>query len=35
MRKILTALALTLVCTPALADKLAVESPAAPKAIGP
>ena len=35
MRKILTALALMLVSTPALAGKLAVESPAAPKAIGP
>ena len=29
------ALALTLVCTPVLADKTLVESPAAPKAIGP
>jgi 2-iminobutanoate/2-iminopropanoate deaminase len=28
-------LALTLACTPALADKRLVESPAAPKAIGP
>jgi len=35
MRKSLLALALTLVCTPALADKVLVESPAAPKAIGP
>jgi 2-iminobutanoate/2-iminopropanoate deaminase len=35
MRKVLTALALTLACTPALADKRLVESPAAPKAIGP
>ena len=35
MRKVLTALALMLACTPALADKRLVESPAAPKAIGP
>ena len=35
MRKVLTALVLTLACIPALADKRLVESPAAPKAIGP
>ena len=35
MRKFVMALGLMLVCTPALADKLLVESPAAPKAIGP
>ncbi len=35
MRKALLALALTLVCTPALAEKTVIESPAAPKAIGP
>ena len=35
MRKFMMALALTLVCTPVLADKTLVESPAAPKAIGP
>jgi 2-iminobutanoate/2-iminopropanoate deaminase len=35
MRKAVLALALTLVCMPAFADKIAVESPAAPKAIGP
>ena len=35
MRKLVMALGLTLACTPALADKLVVESPAAPKAIGP
>jgi len=35
MRKFILALALTLVCTPALADKTFIESPAAPKAIGP
>ena len=35
MRKLVMALGLTLACTPALADKLLVESPAAPKAIGP
>jgi len=35
MRKSLLALALTLVCTPALADKTLIESPDAPKAIGP
>jgi 2-iminobutanoate/2-iminopropanoate deaminase len=35
MRKLMMALAFTLVCAPALADKRLVESPAAPKAIGP
>jgi 2-iminobutanoate/2-iminopropanoate deaminase len=35
MRKTVMALACTLICTPALADKVLVESPAAPKAIGP
>ena len=35
MRRFALALALSLACTPAFADKLAVESPAAPKAIGP
>ena len=35
MRKALLALALTLVCTPALAEKTLIESPDAPKAIGP
>jgi 2-iminobutanoate/2-iminopropanoate deaminase len=35
MRKIIVALALALVCTPALAEKTSIESPAAPKAIGP
>ena len=35
MRKLSLALALTLVCTPALAEKTLIESPAAPKAIGP
>jgi len=35
MRKLTMALALMLVCTPALADKTLVASPAAPKAIGP
>jgi 2-iminobutanoate/2-iminopropanoate deaminase len=35
MRKLVMALGLTFACTPALADKLLVESPAAPKAIGP
>jgi 2-iminobutanoate/2-iminopropanoate deaminase len=35
MRKFIMALALTLVCTPAFADKIVVESAAAPKAIGP
>jgi 2-iminobutanoate/2-iminopropanoate deaminase len=35
MRKLVMALGLTLACTPALADKLLVESPVAPKAIGP
>jgi 2-iminobutanoate/2-iminopropanoate deaminase len=35
MRKLVMALGLTLACTPALADRLLVESPAAPKAIGP
>jgi 2-iminobutanoate/2-iminopropanoate deaminase len=35
MRKSALALALTLACTPALADKTLIESPAAPKAIGP
>jgi 2-iminobutanoate/2-iminopropanoate deaminase len=35
MRKCLFALALTLVCTPALAEKKLIESPDAPKAIGP
>jgi len=35
MRKSLLTLALTLVCAPALADKTLIESPAAPKAIGP
>jgi 2-iminobutanoate/2-iminopropanoate deaminase len=35
MHKIAAALVLMLVCTPALADKTLIESPAAPKAIGP
>ena len=35
MRPFAIALALMLACTPALAEKLVVESPAAPKAIGP
>jgi 2-iminobutanoate/2-iminopropanoate deaminase len=35
MRKSMMALALALVCTPAFAEKILVESPAAPKAIGP
>src|ERR1700756_2262298 len=35
MRKTVIALALTLACTPALAEKTLIESPAAPKAIGP
>jgi 2-iminobutanoate/2-iminopropanoate deaminase len=35
MRPFAIALALTLACTPALANKVLVESPAAPKAIGP
>jgi len=35
MHKIAATLALTLICTPALADKTLIESPAAPKAIGP
>jgi 2-iminobutanoate/2-iminopropanoate deaminase len=35
MRKLVMSLGLTLACTPALADRLLVESPAAPKAIGP
>ena len=35
MRKLMMALALTVVCAPALADKRLVESPAAPQAIGP
>ena len=35
MRKLGLALALTLVCTPAFAEKILIESPAAPKAIGP
>jgi 2-iminobutanoate/2-iminopropanoate deaminase len=35
MRKLDLALALTLVCTPAFAEKTLIESPAAPKAIGP
>lgn len=35
MRKSLLALALLLVCTPALAEKKLIESPDAPKAIGP
>jgi 2-iminobutanoate/2-iminopropanoate deaminase len=35
MRKTVMALACTLICTSALADKVLVESPAAPKAIGP
>ena len=35
MRKSAFALALTLACTPALADKTLIESPDAPKAIGP
>jgi 2-iminobutanoate/2-iminopropanoate deaminase len=35
MRRFALALALSLACAPAFADKLAVESPAAPKAIGP
>src|SRR5471032_1447304 len=35
MRKIIVALALAFACTPAFADKTLIESPAAPKAIGP
>ena len=35
MHKIAATLAFMLVCTPALADKTLIESPAAPKAIGP
>ena len=35
MRKSAFALAWTLACTPALADKTLIESPDAPKAIGP
>jgi 2-iminobutanoate/2-iminopropanoate deaminase len=35
MRGLMVALALTLVCSPAFADKLLIEAPAAPKAIGP
>src|SRR6201999_2909084 len=35
MRKSALALAMTLICTPALADKTLIESPDAPKAIGP
>jgi len=35
MRKFILALALVFVCTPALADKTLIESPDAPKAIGP
>jgi 2-iminobutanoate/2-iminopropanoate deaminase len=35
MRKSLLALVLTLACTPALAEKTLIESPDAPKAIGP
>jgi 2-iminobutanoate/2-iminopropanoate deaminase len=35
MRKFIVALALTFACTPALAEKTLVESPDAPKAIGP
>ena len=35
MRKSLLALALMLACTPALAEKKLIESPDAPKAIGP
>jgi len=35
MHKIAATLALTLIGTPALADKTLIESPAAPKAIGP
>jgi 2-iminobutanoate/2-iminopropanoate deaminase len=35
MRKLGLALALALVCTPAFAEKILVESPIAPKAIGP
>ena len=35
MRKSIFALAMTLGCTPALADKVLIESSAAPKAIGP
>ncbi len=35
MRELSLALLLALVCTPALADKTLVDSPAAPKAIGP
>jgi 2-iminobutanoate/2-iminopropanoate deaminase len=35
MRKFIMALALALVCTPAFAEKPLVDSPAAPKAIGP
>jgi 2-iminobutanoate/2-iminopropanoate deaminase len=35
MRKLVMALALALVCTPALAEKTLIESPAAPKAIEP
>ena len=35
MRKLGLALALALVCSPAFAEKTLIESPAAPKAIGP
>jgi 2-iminobutanoate/2-iminopropanoate deaminase len=35
MSKSALALVMTLVCTPAFADKALIESPAAPKAIGP
>src|SRR5262245_44637366 len=35
MRKLLFALAMMLVCAPAFAEKILIESPAAPKAIGP
>ena len=35
MRKLCLALALVFACTPALAEKTLIESPAAPKAIGP
>jgi 2-iminobutanoate/2-iminopropanoate deaminase len=35
MRKLFLALALTLACTPAFAEKKLIESPDAPKAIGP
>jgi 2-iminobutanoate/2-iminopropanoate deaminase len=35
MRKFILALALVFVCAPALADKTLIESPGAPRAIGP